>query len=124
MTWDKYIASLTSNHNHNKDSKDELNWLNDLVGVCHIPKLGYRVLCEDEALGNLEWWFKIVWKFKFPLLSRISIWLVLKNLRLLLGVVYKRGEDMDLVCILFEKKLRSLFCIHLYYVLELNLTSL
>jgi hypothetical protein len=53
--------------------------LKNPTGRYYTPKVGYKVLCEGEVLGNQLWWFKPIWKFKCPLKSGIFIWLVLRN---------------------------------------------
>jgi hypothetical protein len=58
---------LRESHVRIKGTEDELVWSRNPIGGVYTPKLGYKVLEEGEGIKELEWWFKEVWNFKFPL---------------------------------------------------------
>ena len=62
-----------------KEDSDSLLWTKNVVGGSYSPKLGYKDLREMEPIPYLQWWFKIICKFKCSLTTRIFMWLVINN---------------------------------------------
>jgi len=57
----------------------------------HVPKLGYKALAQEGREDHYIWWWKIIWKLKFPPKYRIFMWPSLYNKALTWDVLHKRN---------------------------------
>jgi hypothetical protein len=60
-----YIVALRRGHIRITDKEDELVWKKDPIGF-YTPKAGYIALNIDPLQQNPKWWWKGLWKLKFP----------------------------------------------------------
>jgi len=58
----------------------------------YYPKLGYKVICKDAVSEEPVWWWKKIWKYKYPLKTRIYMWLALDNKVLTWDNLQKRNK--------------------------------
>ena len=58
--------------------EDELIWKYSLHGS-YTPKLGYIQLNIELHLRDPSWWWKGIWKEKFPLNSSIFMWCMIMD---------------------------------------------
>jgi hypothetical protein len=76
--WDAYIRALKIGHICITDKEDELVWQHNPHGI-YTPKLGYTQLNIDLHHQEPSWWWKGVWKIKFPLKSKLFLWCLIRN---------------------------------------------
>jgi hypothetical protein len=69
--------------------EDELIWASDPFGI-YTPKSGYVQLNLDLHLRDPEWWWKGVWKLKYPPKSKIFLWCLLVKKVLTWDIMKKR----------------------------------
>jgi hypothetical protein len=58
--WMGYISFLKASHVRISVQDDELSWFKNPTRDQYTPKLGYKVLYENEDVGAHAWWFKHV----------------------------------------------------------------
>lgn len=72
--------------------------------------MGYKELREEERLGDMEWWYKVVWKFKCPLKTKqICGWFL--GTRFQAGITCKEGTGRNLVDVFYVRFMRNPFII-------------
>jgi hypothetical protein len=76
--WATYTRALKGAHIRISKTKDELVWKNSPHGT-YTPKLGYSQLNIDLHQREPSWWWRGLWKIKFPLKARIFMWCLVKN---------------------------------------------
>jgi hypothetical protein len=76
--WSDYVRALKLGHIRITVREDELVWKHAPHGV-YTPKLGYSQINIDLLQPEPSWWWKGVWKVKFPLKARIFMWCMIKN---------------------------------------------
>jgi hypothetical protein len=63
--WKDYIDNLRKRCINLNDEDDEILWsLNPYRG--YEMKVGYKALTSEGIENPPLWWWKIIWKFKFP----------------------------------------------------------
>lgn len=69
-----------------------LNWFDQIIWhqdySLYTPKVGYRVRCDGDGMGEFVCWWKRIWKFKCLLKSQMFMWLALKNKKLTWDVLF------------------------------------
>ena len=70
LIWNGYIAMLKSGNIRLFNVVDELVWIHSKNGK-YTPTEGYLQLLKDRTDVEISWLWKAVWKFKFPLKSKI-----------------------------------------------------
>jgi hypothetical protein len=76
--WDGYIRALQLGHICITDREDDIVWQHNPHGV-YTPKAGYTQLNIDLLQQEPSWWWKGVWKQKFPLKAHLFLWCLIKN---------------------------------------------
>jgi hypothetical protein len=71
------IATLKRSHIRLTNREDELVWKKDPLGY-YTPKAGYIAL-NIPLHQNPKWWWKGLWKQKFPKKAKIFMWTTLNN---------------------------------------------
>jgi len=59
------------------NEEDALQWSKNLAMGEYTLRIGYKVLSEDENMGEKAWWWKFLWMVNAPLKSKVWMWLVL-----------------------------------------------
>jgi len=62
--WSAYINALQASHIRLTREDDDLIWSRNDNGGTYSPRLGYKVIREEEEFNEPKWWFKGMWKFK------------------------------------------------------------
>ena len=75
---ERYIISLIRDHIILRDREDVLIWDSAPAGN-YTPKSGYIVLSCMEMDRAVFWWWKTLWKLKFPPKNKLFMWCVLEN---------------------------------------------
>jgi hypothetical protein len=76
--WKSYTDALKDSNVKLGEDEDQLLWsLNP--SRTYAPKLGYRALVEEGLVGQLVWWWRIIWKLRCPSKNKIFMWLALNN---------------------------------------------
>ena len=68
-----------NSHIRLSDREDELLWSINPVRGSYLPKLGYKVLGEEEAYPRNHWWYKSIWKFYCPHKNKLFLQMDLKR---------------------------------------------
>jgi hypothetical protein len=76
--WNEFIRALKLSHIIIKDQEDELIWHLSPFGV-YSPKEGYSFLSSARIQQVPDWWWKGIWKEKFPLKARLFMWCLLRK---------------------------------------------
>ena len=88
--WNGYIAILKSSHVRLSLVDDCLIWNISKSGK-YYPKDGYAELLNREV--DLIWWWKVLWKMKCPLKTKILSWFLLSGKALTWDVLCSRGRE-------------------------------
>ena len=88
--WNRYIAILKSSHVRLSAADDCLIWNLSKTGK-YSPKEGYVELMNREVESN--WWWKVIWKMKCPLKTKIFSWFLLFGKALTWDVLCSRGRE-------------------------------
>jgi hypothetical protein len=72
ILWEDYIRVLKVGHIHISKREDELVWQHNPLWV-YTSKSGYTQLNIDLLQHEPSWWWKGVYKLKFPLKSCIFL---------------------------------------------------
>jgi hypothetical protein len=56
-------------------------------------KFGYKALAQEDREDPQVWWWKKLWKFKFPTKEKIFMWLLLNNKSLTWDILQKRSFE-------------------------------
>lgn len=89
-TWNGYIAILKSSHVRLPDADDCLIWILSKTGK-YSPEEGYGELINREV--ESVWWWKVIWKMKCPLKTKIFSWFLLSGKALTWDVLCLRDRE-------------------------------
>ena len=106
ISWNVYLALLKSSHVRISNEADLLVWSQSKSGK-YTPKAGYLHLIQDMNEVEISWWWKLLWKLKFPLKSKIFCWFFFQ-VNLLLGMSYIERVGRDVVDVIFTKWMLNL----------------
>ena len=68
--WNGYLDTLKTSHVRLRNEVDVLVWNQSKSGR-YTPKDGYLQMILDINDLEFSWWWKVLWKFKCPLQSKI-----------------------------------------------------
>ena len=74
-----------------EDRDDKLVWTKNLVNGDFMAKLGYKTWVGENFQGEMEEWWKQLWKVEVPLKAKVTLWLTLNNKILTWDNLQKRG---------------------------------
>lgn len=97
--WSSYIGGLTESHVRICDRDDELIWIFSQHGR-YTPKDGYFFIYADHKPINLAWWWRALWKLKFPPKEKLFMWHILSNKAPTCENLQKRGMHVPSWCAL------------------------
>ena len=87
---------------------DELVWNLSISGK-YSPKYGYMHLKLDMNEMEYSWWWKVLWKFKCPLMSKIFCWFLFSDKALTWDVIVRKGKEGPGRCYLCKMDAESNF---------------
>jgi hypothetical protein len=67
VMWNQFITNLSISLVRLKEDEERLIQSKNPSGGRYTPRIGYKVLCEEENEEHPEWWWKLIWKFKCSL---------------------------------------------------------
>jgi hypothetical protein len=70
--WKSYTDALKDNNVKIGEEDDHQLWSLNPIGT-YVPKLGYRALVEEGLEGQVVWWWKIIWKLRFPSKNKFHV---------------------------------------------------
>ena len=93
--WNGYIAILKSSHVRILDDDDTLV-SNLYKSGRYTPKEGYAQLMIRDM--NHIWWWKVLWKLKCPLKTKLFCWFLLSGKVLTWDVLVLKGREGPGIC--------------------------
>ena len=96
LCWNDFLAILKSSHIRLSNCEDTLVWNLSKNGR-YTPKDGYVFLLQDRFGLELTWWWKVLWKFKCPLKSKLFCWFLFSGKALTWDVLVRRRFGSFLV---------------------------
>ena len=90
VLWNGFLAILKSSHARLSNEDDTLVWNLSKSGK-YRRKEGYAQLMNREL--DLIWWWKLVWKLKCPLKTKIFSWFILYGKALTWDVLSMKGRE-------------------------------
>ena len=87
---------------------DELVWNLSKYGK-YSPKDGYLHLMLDKNEMEYSWWWKVLWKLKCPLKSKIFCWFLFSDKALTWDVIVRKGKEGPRRCYLCKMNAESNF---------------
>ena len=88
--WNGYLAILKSSIVRFSNDDDALVWNLSKTGQ-YSPKEGYTQLMNRDM--ELLWWWKVLWKLKCPLKTKIFYWFLLSGKALTRDVLLLKGRE-------------------------------
>ena len=79
ISWTGYLAILKSSHIILKNEVDVLVWNQSKSGKCS-PKDGNLHLILEKHEMEIAWWWRMIWKLKCPLKSKIFCWFLFSGM--------------------------------------------
>ena len=76
--WNSYLTCLKTSHFRLSLEADRLIWSQSKSGI-YTPSIGYLQLTLDRFEEELTWWWKVLWKLKCPLKTKIFSWFILSD---------------------------------------------
>ena len=104
--WNGYISILKSSHVRLSNADDCLIWHLSKTSK-YSPKVRYAELIYREV--DLKWWWKVLWKMKCPLKTKIFSWFLLSSKALTWDVLVSRGREGPGRCSLCKQSCESNF---------------
>ena len=95
--WNGYLAILKSTHVRISNDVDILVWNLSKFGR-YSPKDGYAQLMNRDM--DLIWWWKVLWKLKCPLKSKLFCWFLFFGKALTWDVLILKGREGPSRCYL------------------------
>ena len=106
LCWNDYVAILKAIHVRLSTNGDTLVW-NPFKTGKYTPKEGYVHLLQDKAGLELSWWWKFLWKLKFPLKSKIFCSFLFSGKALTWDVLVKIGFEGPGRCYLCKMEVKT-----------------
>ena len=89
--WNGYLAIIKSSHVSISNEDDVLVWNLSKFGH-YTTKDGYAQLMMDREV-EYSWWWRVLWKLKFPLKTKIFCWFILLDKALTWDVLVKKARE-------------------------------
>ena len=83
------------------------------AGGAYTPKAGYLFLSARVVLREEVWWWRPLWKLKFPAKTKLFMWCVLNNKVPTWDVLQKRSFQGPGWCVLCKRELETTY--HLFH---------
>ena len=106
--WNGYLAILKASHVRLTNAMDVLVWNQSKSGK-YSPKDGYLQLILDRNEMEYSWWWKVLWKLKCPLKSKIFCWFLFSDKALTWDVMVRKGKEGPGRCYLCKLDAESNF---------------
>ena len=106
--WNGYLAILKASYVKLSNDVDMLVWNQSKSGK-YSPKASYLQLIVDKNEVEISWWWKMLWKFKCPLKSKMFCRFLFSGKALTWDVLCRKGREGPGRCYLCKMDVESNF---------------
>ena len=90
--WNGYLACLKTSHVRLSFEVDHLIWNQSKSGK-YTPSIGYLQFTLDRNEEEISWSWKVLWKLKCPLKTKIYSWFILSDKALTWDIICRKGRE-------------------------------